>query len=160
MNIVDLVLIGLIVLCLLAGVFLGFLKLSLPFVAAAAIWGSLRFQPELATWLETYFQLDPRLAGIAAYAIVVATALALAGTLGMLLNFFFKLGPGLTGWLNQLAGGAAGLALGILLATLLVKALTAFGDPKTQELLKESFLAGPLLELLELGLGTIRRSKP
>jgi membrane protein required for colicin V production len=153
MNLMDIGLIAVMAIGFVAGIGLGFLRLVLPFAAAVAVWAALRFQPEVAVWLKAY--LKPELAHLLAYIVVAIGALILVGLLGAALHVFVKIT--LMGWLDRLVGVVAGLAVGIVLAALLVKALDAFGGPEIQELLAESVLAEPLRKLLALGLKELEK---
>jgi uncharacterized membrane protein required for colicin V production len=157
MNLLDICLIAFIALASLTGALLGFARLALLFVLAASIWGSLRFQPGVALWLETHFNLDPDLTKIIAYAIVIIAALTLTAALGVLLKFFVKVTLG--NWLNRLMGAAVGLALGTLVAALLIRGLEMIGGPEIQKLLDNSILAKPLLNLLEFSLSRLERNR-
>lgn len=156
MNLMDIGLIIVVAVGFLAGIGLGFLRLILPFAAAVAVWAALRFQPAVAALLQAH--LDPELARVLGYIAVAVGALLLTGILGAMLRWFTKIT--LMGWLDRLAGIVAGLAVGIVLAALLVKGLEAFGGPEIQDLLSRSIFAGPLRELLALGLGKIEELRP
>lgn len=156
MNPIDIGLIIIIAIGFLAGISLGFLRLILPFVAAAAIWAVLRFQPEVAILLQSH--LEPELAQGLAYIVVANGTLILTGILGTVLRVFIKIT--LTGWFDRLVGSAAGLAIGVVLAALVVIGLESFGGPEIQRMLSESVLADPLRDLWALGLKELQKYKP
>jgi hypothetical protein len=56
-------------------------------------------------------------------------------------------------------GAAVGLALGTLVAALLIRGLEMIGGPEIQKLLDNSILAKPLLNLLEFSLSRLERNR-
>jgi len=144
MNPLDIALAGILALAALLGVLKGAARIVAGLAGLlVAAWAAHRFAPVAARLLVDNGAPQGG-AGIAAYVVIFAVVVGLFAVAGWLATR--GLAAAALGWVNRLAGAAAGLVLGILLGAGLVLATAALlgGDAP---LFTRSHLAEPVLRV-------------
>jgi len=142
MNPLDIALAGLLALAALLGLLKGAVRIVAGLAGLlVAAWAAHRFAPAAGGLLSAN-GVPAGVAGIAAYAAIFAVVVGLFAVAGWLATR--GLAAAALGWVNRLAGGVAGLVLGLLLGAALVLATaTLLGG--NAPLLTRSKLAEPVL---------------
>ncbi len=144
MNLLDIALTGLLALAALLGALKGAARIVAGLAGLlVAAWAAHRFAPA-AGQLLTANGVGVGVAGIVAYAAVFAVVVGLFAVAGWLATR--TLAAAALGWVNRLAGAAAGVVLGLLLGAGLVLATAALlgGDAP---LFTRSHLAEPVVRV-------------
>jgi len=144
MNSLDIALASLLALVALLGVLKGAARIVAGLAGLlVAAWAAHRFAPAAAHILVAN-GAPAGVAGIAAYAAIFAVVVGIFAVAGWLATR--GLAAAALGWVNRLAGAAAGLVLGLLLGAALILATAALlgGDAP---LLARSQLAEPVLQV-------------
>ena|GEM_PF-5927468 len=147
MNSLDVLLLMLIGAGFLAGTAMGLVRIVWPAAAAVALWLTLGLADDVAILLKPY--VDPTWVVPLSYLVVVLVAVLLLAAVVRGIHVFIRLL--FLGWVNRLAGGAAGLILGALIGGAAVMAVELLPFPEVKELLQGSRLAEPLKLLVGLG---------
>ncbi len=125
-----------------AGLLKGAVKLVLPMVGlAVGVVAAMRFYQPLA---DKVLSSDSTMARFAAFAIILVAVLVVTAIVANLVTK--ALSMIMLGWLNRLAGVAAGLALGVVISLVLILLASHYIDLKPE--LQESKLASRLLDYL------------
>jgi membrane protein required for colicin V production len=149
MNWLDIVIIIALIIPILAGLMLGFIKtvLSLTGMIVGVILAS-NFYDELAGILP--FVSNPNIANIAAFIIILVVVILLAIVAAILLRAILRAMA--LGWVDRVGGAVLGFVTGaILISAILASIVKFFG----QGMVTESWLAGILLDKFPMVLGLL-----
>jgi membrane protein required for colicin V production len=140
----DTVILGVVLFCGLLGLYWGLIRQVLAVVGlVAGLVLASTYQHEVAAWLSSLVS-DDTTARAAAFVLVVVAVSSAASLAATMLRKFFKLI--FLGWLDHLAGGLIGLAQGVLICGAGLVVAAALPNPLWMPMLRESQLAGPIIE--------------
>ena len=138
MNALDIVIGIILVFTLVRGIFRGLVEeISSIIGVFGGIYGAVFYYPAAAQFLKRWIS-DPSYVNIIGFLVIFAGIFILVGILGVLIKYLLNIAS--LGWFDRLCGAAFGTLKGILIASVLLLALTAF-LPGGTPLIKSSRLA-------------------
>ena len=138
MNALDIVIGIILVFGLVRGVFRGLVEeISSIIGIFGGIYGAVFYYPAVAQFLKRWIS-DSAYANIIGFLVIFGVIFILVGILGVVLKYLLNIAS--LGWFDRLCGAAFGSVKGILIASVLLLALTTF-LPGGTPLLKTSRLA-------------------
>ncbi len=151
MNALDIIIGIILAYCLIRGVFRGLVEeISSIFGVFTGIYAAVFYYPHGAALLERWIA-EAAYRNIVSFLIIFGVVFIAVGVLGILIKYVLNIAS--LGWLDRLCGVAFGGIKGILIAAVLLMALTAF-LPRGADLIKQSLLA-PHVSLIAMRLAKI-----
>jgi membrane protein required for colicin V production len=139
MNWLDILLLVVILVSVVNSFLKGFARVAVSLLATImAVVCGLWFYGTAGGWLQEYVS-SVQLANLCGFALVFVGILVLGALVGKLLSLLFKW-TGLS-WLDRLLGAGAGIVEGLLIATAIVMAVTAFSPKPPPRSVVESRIA-------------------
>ena len=138
MNPLDIVIIVILGFGLIRGFFRGLVKeLSSIIGVIAGFFAANLYHPVLAPYFKSWIS-DPNYIHIISFALIFIAVFLIVSILGVILKYLLKVA--FLGWADRVFGILFGLVKGVLIAAVLLMALTAF-LPRDNALVKDSLLA-------------------
>ena len=138
MNTLDIIIGVILAYCLIRGVFRGLVEeIASIFGVFAGIYAAVFYYPHGAAFLGRWIA-EAAYRNIISFLVIFGAVFLVVGVLGVLIKYLLNIAS--LGWLDRLCGVAFGGIKGILIAAVLLMALTAF-LPRGAALIKQSLLA-------------------
>ncbi|MGB5985230.1 MAG: CvpA family protein [Desulfobacterales bacterium] len=138
MNPLDIVIIVILGFGLIRGFFRGLVKeLSSIIGVIAGFFAANLYHPLLAPYFKSWIS-DPNYIQIISFALLFIAVFLVVSILGVIIKYLLNVA--FLGWADRIFGVVFGLAKGVLIAAVLLMALTAF-LPKNNAIVKDSLLA-------------------
>jgi membrane protein required for colicin V production len=147
MNPFDIVIIIVLGVCLIRGVFRGFIKeLSSIIGVLGGFYAAYTYYMDVAEHLSGWISNTSYL-NIVSFLIVFCGVFFIISVLGVIIKYILNIA--FLGWLDRIFGGGFGIFKGILIVSVLLIALTAF-LPKEAPVIKNSHLAPHVTQIAEI----------
>jgi membrane protein required for colicin V production len=138
MNALDLIIGLILAYTLIRGIFRGLVEEVASIVGVfTGIYGAVFYYPQVATFLNRWIA-EAAYRNIISFLVIFGAIFVAVGILGVLIKYLLNIAS--LGWLDRLCGMAFGGIKGVLIAAVLLMALTAF-LPRGTALIKQSQLA-------------------
>ncbi len=138
MTVLDVVMIVIVGFCLIRGIFRGLIKEISSIVGVlAGYYAAYTYYPYPAKLLSKWLS-DAGYINLLSFFIIFCLVFLTISILGVIIKYLLSIS--FLGWIDRICGAVFGLAKGILIAAILLVALTAF-LPKGTPVVKKSFLA-------------------
>lgn len=144
MNTLDIVICVIVGFCFVSGIFRGIVREFASIIGVfIGLYAAYTYYPYLAGQL-SILSPDAAHRNIVAFLLIFCTILFLVGLLGTVIHKIFK--AACIGWVDRLTGSLFGITKGILIASVVLIALTAF-LPKKNSIIEKSVLAPFVLQI-------------
>lgn len=146
MNILDIIIIAVIVVCFIHGAFRGLIKEVSSIIGVfAGFYAAFQYYPLLADQIAQWFT-EANIANLVSFLVIFLVIFFLVTFLGILIREGLAVAS--LGWVDQAAGFIFGFLKGVLLIAVLLVILTSF-LPQDARLLKDSRLAPYTMQIAE-----------
>jgi membrane protein required for colicin V production len=123
---------------LIRGIFRGLIKeVSGIIGVVAGFWGAYSYYPRVARLLDRWIS-DPAYLNILSFLLIFCCVLVVVSIVGVVVKYLLRVA--FLGWLDRICGGLFGFLKAVLIAAVVLMALTAF-LPKGTPLVRDSLLA-------------------
>lgn len=144
MNTLDVIICVILGYCFVRGIFRGIVREFASIVGVfVGLYAAHTFYPSFADKLSLLIPITAH-QNIAAFLLIFCAILFAAGLLGSLIRYIFK--AVFIGWIDRITGSLFGITKGILIASVILLALTAF-LPKKAPVIKKSVLAPYVIQI-------------
>jgi membrane protein required for colicin V production len=144
MNTLDIIICVILGYCFVRGIFRGIVREFASIIGVfVGLYAAHTFYPSFADKLSVLIPITAH-QNIVAFLLIFCAILFAAGLLGSLVRYIFK--AAFIGWVDRITGSLFGITKGILIASVVLLALTAF-LPKKAPVIKKSVLAPYVIQI-------------